>query len=78
MTADLDAGFDANLALRTIGARFVIGDRVRHVAQDGGKPGVVTAVTIVPGSIRYTVAFSPTCAEQGCDAIELESAEDEL
>lgn len=69
--------FDHNLALRTIGARYVIGDRVRHVTQTEGKPGVVTAVTIVPGSLRYVVAFN-TDAERGCSECELESAEGEM
>ena len=65
-----------NGLLAQIGAVFVIGDRVRHVTQEDAKPGVVTSVTIVPGSLRYGVVFDPADGELWCAAIELEPAED--
>lgn len=66
-----------NDLLKQIGSAFLIGDRVRHVTQEDGKPGVVTSVTIVPGALRYGVVFDPADGDVWCSAFELEPAEDE-
>lgn len=68
--------FDANVALATIGAKFSIGDRVRHFTQDTDeKSGMVTAVKIRPGALVYIVAFSNMGCESECCDFELEADE---
>lgn len=62
-------------ALATLGAEFALRDRVRHVTQAEGKPGIVTGVTIREHFLIYLVRWSATC-ESGHYGFELEVAEE--
>lgn len=67
-----------NDRLRAAGAGFGIFDRVRHVAQIEGKPGIVTGVQFREGAIVYLVTWGPTGGEAGHFAAELELVEGEV
>ena len=58
-----------------LGAKFGLIDRVRHVTQAEGKPGIVTGINLRPTGLIYLVTWSHS-AENGHDACELVADEE--
>jgi hypothetical protein len=67
-----------NERLRSAGAEFALFDRVNHVAQSEGKPGIVTGLQFREGAIVYLVTWGPSPSESGHFAAELELVEGEV
>lgn len=64
-----------NRKLRGLGLAFGLYDRVRHVTQEDGKPGIITGVSIRPGFAVYHVSWSKEGGETGHYEGELELAD---
>lgn len=52
---------EQNGLLKRLGAKFGLYDRVRHLTQDEGKPGVITGVSVRPGFLIYHVTWNSGC-----------------
>lgn len=66
-----------NARLREIGAEFVLFDRVRHVTQSEGKPGIVTSIHVGPYDLVYAVTWGQMCGSTHY-AAELELADPDV